>query len=157
MQPSLLLLSFLTSTALSSPTPVKRSNASMCGQWDSVVTGTYTLYNNLWDESAADSGSQCTTLTSPSSNTLAWSTSWSWSGASSSVKSFANVVYTQDTGVELSTISSIPSVFKYKYSGSDIVADGECFLILASQSSSMKSFESFLIIQQQLHLYLRNC
>lgn len=40
----------------------------------------------------------------------------------------------QDTGVQLSTISSIPSVFKYKYSGSDIVADGKYLLLFGSHS-----------------------
>jgi len=38
---------------------IEERAASNCGQWDTVQTGTYTVYNNLWGESAASSGSQC--------------------------------------------------------------------------------------------------
>jgi xyloglucan-specific endo-beta-1,4-glucanase len=92
---------------------IEKRATKICGQWDSVVTGTYTLYQDLWGESAASSGSQCSTFESLSGNTIVWSTSWSWAGGPYSVKSFANVVLTQSTGYQLSTISSIPSTWKY--------------------------------------------
>lgn len=129
MRSTIFLFSTLLTSVLATPFPAfeKRTNASLCGQWDNVVAGTYTLYNNLWDMAAATSGSQCTTLISSTGNTLAWSTSWSWAGASSSVKSFANVVYKPKSDLQLSSIKSIPSVFKYTYTGDNIVADGRSF------------------------------
>ena len=55
-------------------------------------------YQDLWNEAQASSGSQCTTVTSDSSNSLAWSTSWSWEGASNQVKSYANAVVSKYPG-----------------------------------------------------------
>lgn len=107
-----LLPVFLSGAALAAPSATLDKRATtVCGEWDSVVTGTYTVYQDLWDEDAASSGSQCTTVTSDS-DSLAWSTSWSWEGASSSVKSFANAVVTQDAQ-QISAISSIPSTWDW--------------------------------------------
>lgn len=118
---ALLTAGFLAATALAAPSVVEvpfktldKRATTICGQWDSVVTGTYTLYQDLWGESAATSGSQCSTLTSLSGNTIVWSTSWTWAGGSNSVKSFANVVVAQSTGYQVSTISTIPSVWDYR-------------------------------------------
>jgi xyloglucan-specific endo-beta-1,4-glucanase len=117
---SLLMASFLAVTALAAPSPaevptktLEKRATTICGQWDTVVTGTYTLYQDLWGESAATSGSQCSTFNSLSGNTISWSTNWTWAGGSSSVKSYANVVVTQSTGYEVSAISSIPTVWDY--------------------------------------------
>lgn len=62
-----------------SPTPVQK-RADSCGQWDSVKTGTYTVYNNLWGRDAATSGSQCYGVDGLSGSTVSWHTSWSWQG-----------------------------------------------------------------------------
>ena len=78
------------------------------------MTGTYTVYQDLWGESAATSGSQCTTVNSLSGTTLAWSTSWTWAGGSSSVKSYANVVVTETTEKQISAITSIPSTWEWR-------------------------------------------
>lgn len=51
---------------------VKR--ASECGQYDTVETGSYTVYNNLWGEAEATSGSQCFGVTGLSGSTIAWET-----------------------------------------------------------------------------------
>lgn len=100
-------------SASPAPTPVeKRAATSICGQWDTVETGTYTVYQDLWNEDAG-TGSQCTTVDSLTDSTLAWSTSWSWTGGTSDVKSYANVVTKTDASVQLSGISSIPSVWDW--------------------------------------------
>lgn len=104
-----------SAVVLASPTPVLEKRATtICGQWDTVETGTYTIYQDLWGESAATSGSQCTTVTSDSSDTLVWSTSWTWAGGSTSVKSYANAVVSQSTGIKLSTITSIPTTWDWR-------------------------------------------
>jgi xyloglucan-specific endo-beta-1,4-glucanase len=87
-----LTLAALTSTmallATASPTPATLTRrADMCGDWDNVVTGDYTLYNNLWGKGAATSGSQCTTLDSKSGSVIKWHSSWSWTGGKNSIKS----------------------------------------------------------------------
>ena len=88
--------------------------ADMCGQWDTTTTDKFTLYNNLWGEANADSGSQCTGLDSDNGNTIAWHTSWSWTGGAGQVKSFANAAYNFEA-TQLSQLSSIPSTWKWQY------------------------------------------
>jgi xyloglucan-specific endo-beta-1,4-glucanase len=104
------------SLVLAAPAPdktLKPRSTQICGQWDSVVTGAYTVYQDLWNEATATSGSQCSTVDSLTSGTIVWSTSWTWAGASNQVKSYANVALTT-TGVQVKSISSIPSVWKYR-------------------------------------------
>lgn len=63
----------LAGLAAAVPTKTTRQ-ASECGQYDSVVTGSYTVYNNLWGESSATSGSQCFSVTGLANNVLSWVT-----------------------------------------------------------------------------------
>ncbi|PQE11471.1 Xyloglucan-specific endo-beta-14-glucanase A protein [Rutstroemia sp. NJR-2017a BBW] len=129
--------------AIAAPAVSKTINArstKVCGQWDSVVTGSYTIYQDLWGQGNADSGSQCSTVNSMSGETVSWSTSWSWTGGSSDVKSYANVALTK-TGVQLSSISAIPGVWKWSYTGSNIVADVSWDLFTASTAGGTNEFE----------------
>jgi xyloglucan-specific endo-beta-1,4-glucanase len=102
----------VAASAIPTKTIAERAT-EICGQWDTVQTGTYTLYQDLWGIDAATSGSQCSTFESLSGDTIAWSTSWSWQGGNYNVKSFANVVVTQSTGYQVSAIKSIPSKWDY--------------------------------------------
>jgi hypothetical protein len=104
------------SKVIAPPSEVERSPAavtSFCGQWDTATTSDFILYNDLWGESSATSGSQCTTLESDSGNTIAWETAWTWEGGSSDVKSYANAVLNSGA-VQLSSISSIPVTWKWR-------------------------------------------
>jgi len=131
---------FLATAVVASPTPTLEKRATtICGQWDTVATGTFTVYNDLWGESGY-TGSQCTTVTSDSSSTLVWSTSWSWSGGSSQVKSFANAGLTM-TAKEVSAISKIPTTWKYSYTGTSIVADVAYDLFSSSTASGSAEYE----------------
>lgn len=69
---SLFLLS-LVAFGQGAPTSVAK-RASSCGQWDSVQTGKYTVYNNLWGESSATSGSECFSVNSLNGDKLSWQT-----------------------------------------------------------------------------------
>lgn len=131
-------LAALAGLALATPTPtVDKRATTFCGQWDSVQTGSYSkycqhhlllavaafckcaglivtatvLYNNLWGKDSG-TGSQCTTFNSLSGSTIAWSTSWSWSGGNYNVKSYANAVI-QASAKQISAISSIPTKWAY--------------------------------------------
>jgi len=47
----------LSGLAVATPTQVLDKRATtICGQWDSVATGSYIVYQDLWGESAATSG-----------------------------------------------------------------------------------------------------
>ncbi|KAK1935134.1 Xyloglucan-specific endo-beta-1 [Phytophthora citrophthora] len=112
-----------------------------CDQWGTATTDDYIIYNNLWGESYATSGSQCTGLDSSSGSTVAWHTNWTWTGASSNVKSYANAALQFDA-VQLSSVSSIPSTLEYSldYSGT-VVADVSYDLFTSSTSDGDNEFE----------------
>ncbi|KAF4628279.1 hypothetical protein G7Y89_g9867 [Cudoniella acicularis] len=137
---TLLPLAFASATLATPTGTLDKRATTICGQWDSVATGTYTVYQDLWDESAASSGSQCTTVTSLSGTKLAWSTSWTWAGGSSSVKSYANAVVTT-TSKKISAISSIATTWKWAYTGSDIVADVSYDMFTSSTSGGSNAYE----------------
>ena len=111
---TILAFSAIADVTFSSPTPALDKRETICGQWEAIATGTYTVYEDLWGESSATSGSQCTTVTSESGGTLVWSTSWSWDGGYSAVKSYANAVVQQSTGIQLEKITSIPSTWYWR-------------------------------------------
>lgn len=142
---SLLATTLLTAGAVAAasgdkPTRIVPRATSICGQWDSVETGAYTIYQDLWNE-ASGTGSQCTTVDSVTDDgVLAWSTSWSWTGNSSQVKSFANTV-TNTSIVTLADISAIPSVWSWSYTGTDIVADVAYDLFTSSSATGSDEYE----------------
>ena len=69
------------SPAIAIPTKTiqERGTTTYCGQWDSVQTGDYTVYNDLWGMSAAKSGSQCFGVDGLSGSTLKWHTTYTLS------------------------------------------------------------------------------
>jgi xyloglucan-specific endo-beta-1,4-glucanase len=101
------------SVALSLAAATAQAATQFCDQWGSVTEGNYILYNNLWGQAQATSGSQCTTFESLSGNTIVWNTKWSWSGGQGQVKSFANAAL-QFTPKKLSSVKSIDSTWKWK-------------------------------------------
>jgi xyloglucan-specific endo-beta-1,4-glucanase len=116
MKVSALVSATLATLAAASPTRVLEKRAAVttwCDSFGSLETGGYTVYHNNWGAAEATSGSQCTTLDSVTSGSVVWSTSWTWAGGSSNVKSYSNVALDVDT--QLSSLSSIPSVWKWTY------------------------------------------
>jgi len=135
----------LATSAFAAPSRVASSlkprSTTICGQWDTATEGTYVVYQDLWGEAQATSGSQCTTVTGLTGTTLAWSTSWTWAGGSSDVKSYANAAL-QDIGKELSRISSIPTTWDWSYTSSDdIVADVSYDMWLAPSAAGTNDYE----------------
>jgi len=110
----------------------------LSGQWDteSELSGMYTLYNDLWGEGSATSGSQTTQMTSASGTTVAWKTTWNWQGGNGQVKSYANLGSNKGLGRQLSAISSIPTTWDWTYTASSSpVADVSYDLWLAKSSA----------------------
>ncbi|KAK4504735.1 hypothetical protein PRZ48_002697 [Zasmidium cellare] len=114
--------------------------ANNCEQYASVQTGTYTVYNNLWNESAATSGSQCFSVTGLANNVLSWVTTWTWVGGTGQVKSYANAVVTL-TAQQISSITTIPSTWTWSYQGSNIIADVAYDLFTSSSPTGNEEFE----------------
>ncbi|KAL0253187.1 hypothetical protein SLS55_010640 [Diplodia seriata] len=131
------------STAVSaapSASPLER-RADFCGDWDTSKNGVYTTYNNLWGRSTSGvSGSQCTGVDSFSSNTISWHTSWTWAGVPNQVKSYANVVVDL-TAKKLSAISSINSIWRWSYTGDNLVADVAYDLFTSSTPTGSEEYE----------------
>ena len=77
---TVLFLSLISVQNLAIAVPTKtiqeRGTTTHCGQWDSVQTGAYTVYNDLWGISAAKSGSQCFGVDGLSGSTLKWHTTY---------------------------------------------------------------------------------
>lgn len=112
---SLLALSVAgLSSASILPTKSLTRRADFCEQYGSTTTGSYIVYNNMWGQSYDTSGTQCTGVDSLSGSTISWHTSWSWSGSTSQVKSYANVAL-DFTAKTLNSISSIPSSWEWRY------------------------------------------
>ncbi|KAI8955864.1 family 12 glycosyl hydrolase [Xylaria longipes] len=130
----------LAGLALATPTPtIDKRATTFCGQWDSLETGSYIVYNNLWGQDSG-TGSQCTTVNGLSGNSVAWSTSWSWSGGNYNVKSYANAVV-QTSAKKISAISTIPTTWKYSYTGSNMVANVAYDLFTSSSASGSSEYE----------------
>ncbi|EIW75755.1 hypothetical protein CONPUDRAFT_159157 [Coniophora puteana RWD-64-598 SS2] len=128
--------------ALASPALLKRVDTSqVCGQYDTVTAGNYELLTDLWGESDATSGSQCSQITSQSGSDIAWTTTWTWTGGSS-VKSFSNIQLNEGINVQLSTISSMPTTWdwSYAYSGT-IVADVAYDTFTSATSGGSAAYE----------------
>ncbi|KAL4993823.1 xyloglucan-specific endo-beta-1,4-glucanase A [Aspergillus recurvatus] len=132
------LASLASATSIPSSTFTRRSD--FCGQWDTATAGNFIVYNNLWGQDNADSGSQCTGVDSANGNGISWHTTWSWSGGSSSVKSYANAAY-QFTATQLSSLSSIPSTWEWEYSTTDIVANVAYDLFTSSSAGGDSEYE----------------
>ncbi|MCJ1312662.1 hypothetical protein MMC25_006338 [Agyrium rufum] len=128
-----------TTTAASAAPPAQ---SSTCGQWSGFTSGAYSITQDLWGESAATSGSQCSTFNGAvSSGGVAWTTTWTWAGASNQVKSYAHAALTF-TPKLISSIQTMPSTFDWSYTGSgvgNIVADVSYDLFTSSTANSAAS------------------
>lgn len=67
-------------TRLFRDTPGPSVNFFLPGLFDSVTAGTYSLLLDQWGASGASSGTDCANLVSLSGTTLAWKTTWTWTG-----------------------------------------------------------------------------
>ncbi|KAL1801003.1 hypothetical protein ACET3X_001345 [Alternaria dauci] len=141
MKLSALLIASTASLALAVPTATIEKRADYCGQWDSTVTGDYTVYNNLWGQAQASAGGwQCTGVDGLSGRSLKWHTSWAWAGGPGHVKSYANVV-TKITQKALSSVKSLPSVWKWSYTGNNLIANVAYDIFTSSKANGSPEYE----------------
>ncbi|KAK3067074.1 hypothetical protein LTR53_016265 [Teratosphaeriaceae sp. CCFEE 6253] len=135
------LASFLIlGTALAAPTPTLVERATQqCGQYQSQQSGGYTLATNGWGWSSG-TGSQCSEINSVSGGIIAWDTTWSWSGTPTQVKSYTNVQagFTQKA---ISQYTSIPTTWKWSYTGTNLAANAAYDTFTGSSASGANQFE----------------
>ncbi|KAF7419410.1 hypothetical protein PC9H_002000 [Pleurotus ostreatus] len=115
-----------------------------CGQWDTVNAGTYTFFQNLWGAGGASSGSQCGNLVSLSGSTIAWKTTWTWTGGNG-VKSYSNIQQNQNAGKQLSAISSIPSTWSWSQSTSGNVVGNVAYDLFTASTPTGNNENEIMI------------
>ncbi|KAF8968237.1 glycoside hydrolase family 12 protein [Flammula alnicola] len=98
----------------------------------------FILQNNLWGQFFATSGSQTTQVTATNGNSLSWQTKYTWAGAPTNVKSYANLDLRVGIGKPLSSIKSIPTTWQWAYTStsSNLVADVSYDLWLSNTANS---------------------
>ena len=74
-----------------SPSPSVSRGAENCTDYAALVRGKYWVNNNVWGK-ADGTGSQCVSENGLSGDSLSWGTSWTWSGDTTKVKSYASAV-----------------------------------------------------------------
>jgi hypothetical protein len=89
VQRALVCLSMVAVLVAGTTLPANAANT--CTAYGTITQGKYWINNNVWGQNSG-SGWQCIWDTSTSGNTIGWGTSWSWSGQSNSVKSYASSV-----------------------------------------------------------------
>ncbi|KAH8700655.1 putative endoglucanase [Talaromyces proteolyticus] len=112
----------------------------LCGQYDSKAAGPYTLYTNLWGESSATSGWQCSAVDYQSGNEVSWHTVWDWAGTSNGVKSYSNIEL-KFNEKQFTSIENIPTTWVWSYTGSNIVADVSYDIFTSDSPNGAAAYE----------------
>lgn len=111
---SYLISGWLIASSGASPiSSIEPRATTFCGSFGSQQAGPYTIYHNNWGAATATSGQQCTTFNSLQGNSVSWSTSWTWMGGNTNVKSYSNVAL-EKVNKALSGIKSIPSAWNWQ-------------------------------------------
>ena len=63
-------------------------------------------------------------ISSLSGNTLSWDTTWTWKGGATNVKSYTNVQQNSYAKKQLGQYASMPTTWKWSYTGTDLSANG---------------------------------
>ncbi|KAK3632641.1 hypothetical protein LTR56_016249 [Elasticomyces elasticus] len=129
-------------SALAAPTSytaLEERATQQCGQYQQQSNGGYTLSTNGWGWSSG-TGSQCSEINSVSGTTIAWDTTWSWSGTATQVKSYTNV-QSGFTQKQLSQYSTIPTTWKWSYTGTSLAANVAYDTFVGSSASGANLFE----------------
>ncbi|OTA31623.1 hypothetical protein BTJ68_08170 [Hortaea werneckii EXF-2000] len=130
----------LAAIAAAAPSKTITKRADSCGQWASIQTGNYVLYNNLWGQDNADSGQGCVGLDSLSGNSIAWHSIWTWKGGNA-IKSYPNVVVNSAEDLTIGAISSMQSTWDWDYSGTNLNLDVAYDIFTSSTAGGSNEYE----------------
>ncbi|KAF8554493.1 glycoside hydrolase family 12 protein [Imleria badia] len=112
--------------------PLERRANMVCGKFDSLSYGSYSLLNNLWGMDNTTTGEQCSTLKSVRDQSVKWFTQWTWAEGGHDIKSFSNIQLDEGINQQLSAISSMP--WSLTSSGSDLVVADVAYDLFTSYS-----------------------
>ncbi|MCJ1340320.1 hypothetical protein MMC09_005614 [Bachmanniomyces sp. S44760] len=136
----LLVLSTIVGLSITAPTKsLEPRGASQCAQYSSISTGAYTIYTNEWGASSG-TGSQCSTIDGLTGNTLAWDTTWTWSGTVNQVKSYTNVEIGM-TSKPLSQYKSIQTSWAWSYTGTSLRCNVAYDTFLGTSATGAQAYE----------------
>ena len=110
------LLSTLSSALPQGSPSTTTTNKTICDKFTPITAGDYTITNNLWGpiESESPGGSQCSTITNSTADSVSWSTKFTWDGPST--KTYANAQSSTRTPCKaLNTFKTIPSTWSWTY------------------------------------------
>ncbi|RAH45309.1 xyloglucan-specific endo-beta-1,4-glucanase A [Aspergillus brunneoviolaceus CBS 621.78] len=133
-------LALLAAPALAAHRTARDAIESICTKNNIITTDDFILYNNLWGEEYATSGSECTYLDYVSGNSISWQTSWTWAGGADYVKSYPNAVLNVGAK-QLSSITSIPTTWSWSYTGTDLKADVSYDAFFSTTASTTATHE----------------
>ncbi|RFN49897.1 murein transglycosylase [Fusarium flagelliforme] len=138
------LTAFVATLAAATPTSpsktIEKRATTWCDAFGSVATQGYTFYHNNWGKGDATSGSQCTILKSVNNKNFAWSSTWSWAGGPTKVKSYSNVAL-ENINKKISDIKSVPTTWTWRYTGTGMVSDVSYDLWLAPSVGAANKYE----------------
>jgi xyloglucan-specific endo-beta-1,4-glucanase len=118
--------------------------STITGKWESVEVGQYSLLNNLWNEQNAAWGYQGSQLTSLSGSTIAWTTTYTWTGGSQ-VKSFANIQLNTGINQQLSEIYSISTAWQWSLSTNGTVSADVAYDMFTSYTPGGKAVNEIMV------------
>ncbi|KAG8221526.1 glycoside hydrolase family 12 protein [Butyriboletus roseoflavus] len=116
--------------------PLKReTGVQYCGQFETIKSGSYSLFTNHWGESDATSGWQCSVLEHVNGSTATWYTNWGWTGGTG-IKSFTNIQLNDGNNRQLSAISTMQSRWHWglKNTGTETVVADVAYDLFTSYS-----------------------
>ncbi|KDR66527.1 hypothetical protein GALMADRAFT_147761 [Galerina marginata CBS 339.88] len=119
--------------------------SSHCGTWDSVTAGPYSLNLDQWGISGA-SGSDCASLTSLNGNTIAWKTTWKWTGGNANgVKTYTDIQLNNGLNKQLSAIKSIPVVWNWSQSSTGTVKADVAYDLFTASSAGGNNVNEIMV------------
>ncbi|KAF9222433.1 glycoside hydrolase family 12 protein [Gyrodon lividus] len=137
------LLPLLLLVLLVSGTPLQRRATTACDQYSHMLAGPYLLNTELWGEGTATPGWQCSTLDSVNDNIVSWHTSWTWTGLG--VKSFSSISLNEGIDQQLSSITSIPTTWRWSQVSSRIVVADVAYDMLTSTTPGGSAVNEIMI------------
>ncbi|TRM60180.1 concanavalin A-like lectin/glucanase domain-containing protein [Schizophyllum amplum] len=121
----------------------RQDTAEHCGQWDVVTYNQYSLLLDQWGKDNAESGQTCASITSASGDSIAWTTTFTWTGTSDTgVKAYPNLQL-DDVSGQIGSISSMPTSWSWSLTdaSSDIVANIAYDIFTSSTAGGSNEFE----------------
>jgi xyloglucan-specific endo-beta-1,4-glucanase len=136
----LLLIPF----AVAAPAAERSEFTTFCGQFDTDASGNYELLLDQWGLADATSGSDCASITSTDGETIAWTTTWTFTGGTT-VKSFTDMQLNTGVNQQLSAISTIPTTWNWEQTTTGTVVADIAYDMFTADSAGGTAINEIMI------------